>query len=602
MSRGRSVNADTVRRWLELAAASVREQRDYLTQLDAAIGDADHGTNMDRGFAAVLEKLEGLDGGEGEEARALAALEAVAAELDAWAGEAREAGRLAEAEILEANALIATDPTLAAAVRTAARRVSAEAAILEVTERHAARIAGLEDPVLAARAADVRQLGRRAVRLLVEAAAPVPVAIGSILVARDLGPGDVAELQRAPGHVVGIALAEGAATSHAAIMARALGLPMVVGLGAELLEAAEGEELVLDGDNGVAVLGPSRAVLKRSRAVVRRRERRRRALLSARELPAVTRDGRALRLLCNASTAPEVRAGLAAGAEGVGLLRTELAWLDAPRWPTAAEHVAALVPVLSTLEGRVATVRTLDFGADKTPPFLAGERRRGLELALAHPDALQAQLCGILRAGAETQLRVLLPLVEDAGQLRAARELLLAALDDAGRLGQPPELGAMIETPAAARRVRELAAEAGFISIGTNDLVQYTLGLDRELPLVTAQAAADPAVLALIADVVEAAHAAGKTVEVCGEAASEAPLVALLVGLGVDELSVAPARLDDVRAAVRDLSAAEAREAAHAALDAASASAALELGRQALSGELGHDRGEALDGRGGVFA
>ena len=198
---------------------------------------------------------------------------------------------------------------------------------------------------------------------------------------------------------------------------------------------------------------------------------------------------------------------------------------------------------------------------------------------------------------------MLLPLVESADELKAAEALFLAALESAGWTGRAPQLGAMIETPAAAGRAGEIAAVADFLSIGTNDLVQYTLGLDRDLPLASTRAAADPEVLGHIAEVVDAAHAAGRPVEVCGEAAGEPEIAVLLVGLGVDELSAAPARLDRIRATVRAISTDEARATAQAALAAASAVEALELGARLLaSDERGDDLGQAVDGLGSVVA
>jgi phosphoenolpyruvate-protein kinase (PTS system EI component) len=273
-------------------------------------------------------------------------------------------------------------------------------------------------------------------------------------------------------------------------------------------------------------------------------------------------------------------------ADGVGLLRTELAFLEARAWPTENDHVAALEPLLALLHGFVATVRVLDFGSDKTPPFLAGIQTRGIELLLAHPDALSSQLRAILRLAGGLDLRLLLPLVESADQVRAVRRLLQVAAADVGWTPELPPVGAMVETPLAAERAHEIALEADFLSIGTNDLVQYTLGLDRMQPLATAHSAADPRVLSLIARTVEAAHEAGLTVEVCGEAASVPDVATLFVGLGVDELSVAPARIDELRTTVRVTSAS----------DAAAAAAA------SLSGESGNEQGEVLGGLGGVVA
>lgn len=552
------------------------------------------------GRAMVLRDIEAdLNGrgGEEEQQRALAALASLAAELGETADRLRAEGRVDEAGIFDANQLMAQDPALAEEVRALAEETSAAGAVLQATERHAQKLEEIADATLAARAADVRSLGTRAARLLTGTPATAAALRPTILIARDLGPADIADLDLAAGRIRGIALAGGAATSHAAIMARALGVPLVVGLGDEILEAAEGEPVVLDGEAGTATLEPRQDRLDEALRDVHRRRLRRRELAGERTLPAMTRDGRRIRLLCNAGTAAEVAGGLAAGAEGVGLLRTELAFLDASDWPTQDEHSAALAPALSLLPGRIATVRTLDFGADKTPPFLAGVRERGLALSLAYPDAFAAQLRAIVSFGSTTNLRVLLPMVGSAEELRTVRAVL-----ERDQAGPPPQLGAMIETPEAAGRADEIAAGADFLSIGTNDLVQYTLGLDRERPLATVQAAADPDVLRCIGQVVDAARKHGLAVEVCGEAAGDPELVALLVGLGVDELSVSAARLDEVRATIRGLSAAVAREAAALALEAQSARQSLAFAAKALSVESRNERDEMVDGRGGLVA
>jgi phosphoenolpyruvate-protein kinase (PTS system EI component) len=519
-----------------------------------------HGVAAAPGIAVARGWVAPVPEGGGGADEALAALESVADELEREAERLRGDGHGDEAEILEANALMARDPVLADDVRALAAHVPAAAALREAGERHAAALAALEEPALAARAADVRALGLRAGRLLAGAARLMLPADPVVLVARDLGPADVADVRDGRGQVVGIALAEGAVTSHAAIVARGLGVPMVVALG-DAARGLDGVELVLDGDGGTVLAAPGPGSLARARAAVSRREHALLELAAGRQLAAVTRDGRTVRLLCNAASVAEVSAGLEAGAEGAGLIRTELAFLDAPDWPSEEEHLGALAPVLGALAGRVATVRTLDFGEDKTPPFLQADGLRGVALTLAHPDALAAQLRAIVRAGRETELRVLLPLVESPEQVRAVRSLLPSV-----------QLGAMVETPAGAARAAELAAECDFLSIGTNDLVQYTLGVDRQGAAASPRAVAHPSVLRHIEAVCAAAADAGIPVEVCGEAAGEPELVPLLVGRGVSELSVAPVRLDAVRAAVR------------------------------ASGELGDERSEALDGLDGVRA
>ena len=541
------------------------------------------------GRVLLLDVSTGEDtphrGAEIETEAALAALDAVAGELGARAERLRTDGLKAEAEILDANRLMALDPMLRADVEALAREETATTALRSATGSHSERLAALSDPMLAARASDVRELGRRAARRLVQHATEIAPDGPAVLVGDDIGPADVADLRESELAVVAIALAAGAATSHAAIMARSLGLPMVVGAGPELLDAVTATEIVVDGDTGRAFLEPTveRHEWGLARMAELARERQRHA--RERALPAVTLDGRWVTLLANAAAPVEVRAALEMEADGIGLLRTELAFLDARAWPTEEEHIVALEPLLALLPGLVATVRVLDFGDDKTPPFLAGVETRGIALLLEHPDALGAQLRAILRAAGDADLRLLLPLVESPEQLRAVRRLLRDAASDTGWTAAPP-LGAMIETPLAARRAHELALEADFFSVGTNDLVQYTLGLDRSQPLATARSAADPRVLRLIADTVAAGHEAGLTVEICGESASVPELAILYVGLGVDELSVAPARLDEIRTTVRSVSAEHATD----------------LAWSLLSGEGGNQHGKLVGGLGGVVA
>lgn len=528
-----------------------------------------------------------------DEAVALAALERAAAELGRAAESLRNSGLADEAEILEANRLMAEDPSLAASVREHAAQLAPAEALRAAAEAFASVLAGLPDPVLAGRASDVRELGRRAARIADGSAAQLLVEAESILLARDLGPAEIAELELGEGRIVGVALSEGSPTAHAAIVARSLGLPMAVAFGDDLAVIADGTVLVLDGEQGVVSVDPARTELEEAHESLRQGSRRRRALAGLRGLPTETLDGRRIALLCNAASPAEIDAGLAAGAAGVGLLRTELAFLEAPAWPSEQQHRAALEPLFAALRGRVATVRTLDFGGDKTPPFLDRTPERGLALTLAEPDALAAQLRAIVHSGAETRLRILLPLVESAQQIRAVRSLLRDSFGEEHLF----ELGAMIETPEGVCRATEIALEAEFLSIGTNDLVASTLGLHRDLPLASASTAADPAVLAHVVSIVAAAHEVGITVEVCGEAAGVPELVVLFVGLGVDELSVAPARVDLVRGVVRALSAERAAVLARDALAAPSAAAALEL---VCSGEAGDELREALEGLGGV--
>jgi phosphoenolpyruvate-protein phosphotransferase len=493
--------------------------------------------------------------------RALEALAGAASELDALAGRLRADGRHADAEIVETGALMALDPGLAAGVQAAVGGdgLPAEDAILEACSAQAAVLAALPDELLAARADDVRSLGRRAARLATGSAPASGGGRDVVLVAEDLGPADIAELDAG---VQAVALAGGGATAHAAIVARSLAIPLVAELGDAVLALADGEVIVVDGTHGTVLAEPDAERVRDARTAAARRTRAREHAAEQRSVPATTLDGRRITVLANVAGTAELRLAIDAGAEGVGLLRTELAFLQADTWPTQAQHRRALEPVLRGLDGRPATVRVLDYGGDKLPPFLEGVGERGIALLLEAPEALAAQLRAILESAAGAELRVLLPMVGSTAELDTAAAALQAA---ARAVGAPaPPLGPMIETPRAVDIAGALAQRASFLSIGTNDLTAATLGADRFAP--GAGAVHHPRVLAAIAASVRSARRAGIPIEVCGEAASDPIALPLLVGLGVDELSVGASRVGTVRAWVRELVLREAQELATRAL------------------------------------
>ncbi|HET6864777.1 MAG TPA: putative PEP-binding protein [Solirubrobacteraceae bacterium] len=493
----------------------------------------------------------------------------------ALAGAAGALGQVAaalppdEAAIIEASVLMAGDPALLSAVDDAivTSGLPAGQAIMRAAGQLADAIASLGDELLAARADDVRSLGRRAARLTTTPDADAPRdSLGPrqdhdcILIANDIGPADVAE--HAP-RLAGIALVGGGATAHAAIVARSLGIPMVTSLPGEILEVADGTHVALDGAAGSVVVEPSAAGARAAAADMRGRRLAAQLARSARDQPAVTSDGRRIRVLSNVSSAAEVDVGFGAGAEGIGLLRTELAFLDAAEWPSEREHRAALEPILAGLEGRPAVVRVLDFGADKTPPFLRGVRERGLELLLANAEAFEEQLRAILVCATGRDVRILLPLVDHPEEVVASGALIRLAADALGIETLPP-IGSMIETPRAAQNAWLIAQHSAFLSIGTNDLTAATLGADRFAA--NSARAYDPRVLRSIARTVVAAHDAGIALEVCGEAASDPVMLPLLVGLGVDEVSVGAARVGEVRGWIRGLNAEQAEAMARSAL------------------------------------
>jgi phosphoenolpyruvate-protein kinase (PTS system EI component) len=495
---------------------------------------------------------------EREREAAVAALAAAADALIALA-----AGLPAEeAEIVETGALMAQDAALIESVEQAieAEGLTAPAAITRATGEHADAIAGIGDETLAARADDVRSLGRRAAALASGRAQTAPRGSDLILIAPDLGPADVAEL--APS-LAGVALAGGGATAHAAIVARSLGVPMVTGLYEQVLTIAEGAPLVIDGSSGTLVSQPGEELALAAKTQMGARRAAAQRAHDLREEPAVTSDGQRITVLANVASPEELELGLRAGAEGIGLLRTELAFLDATEWPTEQQHAEALRPVLAGLGRRPAIVRVLDFGVDKSPPFLHDVAERGIELLLDHPDAFIAQLRAIVLASREHDIRILLPMVDQPDQVTQSRALLKQAAAQLG-VDQIPALGSMIETPAAARNAPAIAERSQFLSIGTNDLTASTLGLNRFA--VNAARAHHPRVLRSIAASVAAAHEADISIEVCGEAASDPIMLPLLVGLGIDEVSVGAARVGTVREWIRQLDADETAGLARSAL------------------------------------
>jgi phosphoenolpyruvate-protein kinase (PTS system EI component) len=322
---------------------------------------------------------------------------------------------------------------------------------------------------------------------------------------------------------------------------------MVVGLGPSVLEVENGEEVVLDGDHGLLVQRPESGRVGAANAEAQRRRIARQRAIADRTHEAVTNDGHRVCVLANASTVAEAVEGLEQGAEGVGLVRTELLFLDAAAWPSYEQQVNFLKPIFAQLPNMTATVRLFDFGGDKTPPFLKGTTARGIDLLLASSEALKTQLAAIVDAATKVKLRLLVPMVTSPEQLRAVRAVLGEVLK--GRVS--PVLGSMIETPEAALRADAIATESDFFSIGTNDLTQLVFGLDREKS--KSAPVTDVRVLRLIDATARAARGARIPVDVCGEAASDPLAMPILVGLGVNELSAAAARVGDVRHWVRKM-------------------------------------------------
>ena len=463
------------------------------------------------------------------------------------------------------------DPELSDEVDTRLKQgESAQAAWMSVIEAAARQQESLQDALLAERAADLRDVGRRVLAQLCGIETAPEPSEPYILVMDEVGPSDVARLD--PARVAGILTARGGATAHSAIVARALGIPALVGAGASVLLLATGTPLLLDGQRGRLHVDADADTLQRATVERDTREQRLQIASAQRHEPAVTRDGHAVEVFANIGESAGVANAVEQGAEGIGLLRTELIFMAHPQAPDEATQEAEYRRVLDGLDGRPLVVRTLDVGGDKPLPYwpIAKEENpflgvRGIRLTLQRPQIMEAQLRALLRSADNRPLRIMFPMVGSVDEWRAARDMT-----ERLRLEIPVadlQLGIMIEVPSAALLAPVLAREVDFFSVGTNDLTQYTLAIDRGHPTLSAQAdGLHPAVLQLIDITVRAAHAHGKWVGVCGELAADPLAVPVLIGLGVDELSVSARSIPEVKARVREFSLSEAQGLAQKAL------------------------------------
>jgi multiphosphoryl transfer protein len=481
-------------------------------------------------------------------------------------------GAAAEAAIFSAHLALLDDEALLEPARAAiGRGEPAERAWHDAAESAASAYRALEEPILRERAADVEDVSRRVVTAIVGDGPPAGPLEEGIVIAAELAPADAAALDSSLAR--GIATARGTPTAHAAILARALGIPAVVGLGAEVLAVPAGTPLLLDGDQGSVHVAPSEELVRSAEQRAKRAAARRTAALERAGEPAVTRDGTRIEVAANLDQPGDPASAVELGAEGVGLLRTEFLFLEHPALPSEQDQAERLDEIAGALGGRPLIVRTLDVGADKPLPALPMEPEenpflglRGIRLSLDRPELLATQLRAILRVAAEHPLKVMFPMVATVAELQAALAILHEARLQTG-LDAPLETGIMVEVPAAALLSERLARHVDFFSIGTNDLTQYTMaaerGNERVAPLL---AGPHPSVLRLVRDTLEGAEAHGRWVGVCGELAGDPPAAVLLAGLGVRELSMAPRLIPEVKAALRSVTLADASEAAERAL------------------------------------
>ena len=504
-----------------------------------------------------------------------AALAAALASVQAWLEGRMHAAIGDEAAILAAHIELCRDPELVAqATALLQRGASAAHAWRQALRATAGLIAALDDPHLRARVADLRDLERQVLRVLagesLDAVRRLPA--DAIVLADELLPSQLAALEGS--QLAGICMAAGGATSHVALLAMARGIPVLVGMGARLLEIPEGAALLLDAERGRLQVDPPASECAALATEMAHRQRQRATELATASSPCATRDGTAVAVYANLGATAEVAGAVDSGAEGCGLLRTEFLFLSRRDPPDEDEQAREYAAIAASLAGRPLTVRTFDPGGDKPLAYLPAPREdnpalgmRGIRAHSLQPALLRSQLRALLRTHATGPVRILLPMVNEVAELRLVRGLLAACAAELG-VTSLPALGVMVETPAAALLADQLAAEADFLSLGSNDLAQYTLAIDRAHPLLAARLdALHPAVLRLIAQVARAARAAACPLAVCGGLASDPLAVPLLLGLGVRELSVVPALIPRIKQGVRELDLAGCQALATAALD-----------------------------------
>ncbi|MDP6305209.1 MAG: phosphoenolpyruvate--protein phosphotransferase [Alphaproteobacteria bacterium] len=465
--------------------------------------------------------------------------------------------------------------------RISGKLLNAEAAVQAEISEIGKGFAAMEDSYLAARMEDIREVGNRLVRSLTKSP---PTAFstlpeGSIVVAEEITPADTALLD--PSRVTGFTTTLGGPESHTAIMARSLMIPAVLGVPGLLSGMTSGEMMIVDGDAGILIINPSPATLEKYKRRRKELERAHKQLARLKELPAETRNGTKIDLFANIELPREIKNIKDSGAKGIGLLRSEFLFMNRDDLPGEQEQFDSLRKLVTAMKGRPVTIRTLDVGSEKLATSLGGHLMpatnpalglRAIRLSLKIPELLSTQLAAILRAGAHGPVRILVPMISGVSEIRQVRRIMRSV---AGKLKRRkvkipdplPPLGIMIETPGAALAAESLARLCEFFAIGTNDLTMYTLAIDRgDEQVAHLYNPIHPAVLRLIKFTTAAGGNAGIPVSVCGEIAGDPRYTALMVGLGIHELSMAPASLLKVKQRIRSLDVAAAQRLVHAVM------------------------------------
>ena len=520
-------------------------------------------------------------------------LDQARAEVRARLEAARATASNTTREIVEAHLELLADPELSeSALALIVAGASAEHSWRQAIRGSAEALRALGDPRMAERVDDLLDLERQVLLSLSgnAGAAAQELPADAIVIAEELLPSQFVALDA--GRLAGIALAAGGATSHVSILAAAMGIPALVALGPAVRRIAEGTPLLLDAEAGLLHVDPGAERLDATRRLLERGAARRAAQREAAQQDCYTADGVRIEVFANIGSLAEAQAAVRNGAEGCGLLRTEFLFLERETAPSEAEQHAEYQQLAAALGDRPLTIRTLDIGGDKPIPYLpmpAEENPalglRGVRTSLWRPELLRQQLRAILGVRPYGQCRILLPMITEVAEIRSVRAMVEEARAGMGR-HEPIEVGVMIETPASALLAESIAAEADFFSIGTNDLTQYTLAMDRGHPELAARLdALHPAVLRLIARTAEGAQTRGRMVAVCGGLASDPVAAPILIGLGVHELSAVPSAIPRLKALIRRLTMADCTGVARQALGQSSAGAVRALAVQRVESE-----------------
>lgn len=517
-------------------------------------------------------------------------------QLEAIRDHAREALGPDKAEIFEAHLLILNDPEIVAPIEDKIKneKMNAEAALQETTDMFIGIFEQMDNEYMRERAADIRDVRKRVLAGLLNVTIPNPSMISEevIIVAEDLTPSDTAQLNRK--FVKGFTTDIGGRTSHSAIMARSLEIPAVVGSKTATKDIQNGDFLILDGLSGEVHINPTEELIEEYKKKQADYEAQLAEWAKLVNEPSISKDGVQVELVANIGTPKDVEGALHNGAEGVGLFRTEFLYMGRDELPSEEDQFAAYKAVLEGMEGRPVVVRTLDIGGDKKlsylplpeemNPFLG---HRAIRLCLDRTDIFRTQLRALLRASVYGKLKVMFPMIATLNEFREAKKLFLEEKDNLAKEGIPTadhiELGIMVEIPSTAVLADQFAKEVDFFSIGTNDLIQYTMAADRMNEQVSyLYQPYNPSILRLVKMVIDASHKEGKWTGMCGEMAGDETAVPLLLGLGLDEFSMSATSILKARSLIRKLSKAEMEKLAQEALQKSTVEEVIELVKNAV--------------------